>query len=575
MAGRATGPVGPAPITVDPVTTNGRVPLITMRDAPVSTAPVLPASAGVRRAFTAGRIGICAIPLLAVLAALGLKPSTAFSTDPAAYARFVADRWSSPMAVATTTATGVLTLISVVALALLLYGTRARWLALVGSVFAAAGSVMMMAAVGSVVVRAEGMAKPILHWRLDQARITAEAHGTDAAVLVLGGAALITLGFILLGLAVMIAKGLNRGDGGLLMVSAPMVFLGGFFLHVLPTMGAFLLGAAGLGIMFTADRIAPAVRAVPDPVRPARTTVPMSAFAGFTDQDLDELYAFEKAEPAHAPFLTPAEIAMIAAGYPDDTKLDDPRLNGARQNGAGMGTPQDGEAPLNDARRDEGWLTRNRRTPTGHPKTQPDKPAQHQRPAAGHSNGAHVNGTHASGAHVSGARPTRPESALGRLSRGISTAWQVRRTPAPSDETRAGEAQEGKTQDGKTPGGTTQGAQTPPSSTPATKGRPTGTAAQSSSPTSTEPGADAQRERGPAGTPRSTTTFTKNLARNFKDKSAAGTQVSSRVKGGNAKGGSARSGAKAGASVTGKAGRTKNRGASSGAKGSGGDSARD
>ena len=349
--------------------TIGRATVVPVRKPSVAESP---SARRIRRAYQVGRVGVFAIPLLAIVAALGLRSSHAFSTNRAEYADFVAHRWTTPMSIAITTATGVFAVISLISLALLLLGTRGRWLGIAGSILGLAGAVMMMIEVGAVVIRAQGVAKQVLGGHLDRAVITAAAHGTKAAVLVFGGAALLTLGWILLGLAIMITIGLNKGDGGLLIVAAPLVFLGGFFLHTLPTMGAFLLGAAGLGILFTAGRIAPdrvheiRVGRVPAPA-------PMSAFARFTDEDLEAFYRGE------------------------ETSLDDE----AEPYEAVTSPAARESADAETAPATAGAVVATAAAATTAPKT---------------------------------ARPAR-ERGLGRLSRGIATAWQVRRPESPAGTT--------------------------------------------------------------------------------------------------------------------------------------------
>ncbi|HEY2793692.1 MAG TPA: hypothetical protein VGJ28_15115, partial [Micromonosporaceae bacterium] len=122
--------------------------------------------------------------------------------------------------------------------------------------------------------------------RFDDFKVTPQATGTGAAVLVFGGAILLTLGWVLLGFAVMRTHGLNRGDGGLLAIGAPLVFLGGFVLHILPALGAFMFGAAGLGIIVMSGRVA--AEAEPSRAAARAVRVPVtgpSAFARFTDDE--------------------------------------------------------------------------------------------------------------------------------------------------------------------------------------------------------------------------------------------------------------------------------------------------
>jgi len=383
MAGRATEQAHAAQLTPGRGLISGRAPLVPMREVAVAGRDAAP-SKSMQRAFAFGRVGVWAIPVLAILAAIGLSDSDAFSTNPVAYAHFLATKWSSPMAIAMTIATGIFALIALTGLTALLASSRSRWLAVAGCVAGVAGTVMMMIEVGSVVVRAQGVAKPILNGHLSEALITARAHGTSAAILVFGGAALLTLGWILLGLAVMMTSGLNRGDGGLLAVSAPMVYLGGFFLHVLPTMGAFLLGAAGLGIIFTAGRISPD-RVRPPMIRVPRVPAPApSAFARFTDDDLESRYPPEVADrsgdesPAESPSSADDEAIHRADPRPHDPQHAAASATHAAASAAGF----------------------------------------HEAPTVSGNDGAHAG---------------KRKRSLGSLSRGISTAWQVNRASRKPD----------------------------------------------------------------------------------------------------------------------------------------------
>jgi hypothetical protein len=285
MAARATGQANPAQVAPGRGRPTGHVPRRST-GAGTSKARTDARSSWQQRATIAGRIGVWAIPVLAVLAARGLRSTNAFASDPAVYANFLATKWSSPMAIALTTGTVVFALISVIGLTLVLLAGRAKWLAIAGAVPGVVGSIMMLDGAGSVVVQAQGAGKTIWQGRWHDFVATAQSAGTGAAWLVFGGAVLLTIGWILLGLAVMRTRGLNRGDGALLAISAPLVYLGGFALHILPALGAFLLGAAGLGIIFTSGRVAREAGPMVLAARAARLPATMpSAFARFMDDE--------------------------------------------------------------------------------------------------------------------------------------------------------------------------------------------------------------------------------------------------------------------------------------------------
>jgi Amt family ammonium transporter len=135
---------------------------------------------------------------------------------------------------------GLLGLLALAAVAGLLAGTRWQRLTLAGLVVGCAGTVMLLWAAG-----------------------TAASTRRPGAVLLLG-AGLLMLAWLLNGVAVTGCRALNRGDGYLLMIAAPMLYLGGLFggpaLHMLPTLGAMLLLAAGIGLVGTTARLACAGR---------------------------------------------------------------------------------------------------------------------------------------------------------------------------------------------------------------------------------------------------------------------------------------------------------------------------
>ncbi len=208
-----------------------------------------------RRTYGFGRYAVLAIPAFALIAGLLPRSSAAFSIDPSVYAHFLATgQWRPREAIATIglAITGVL---SIVGLASLLFRGRARGFAIAGLVAGMAGSAGMLASVGSTVIREDRLRHAFLDLHWSELAFNADTRGTGSGLLAAGGALLLTLGWILLGVAVIRTSGMNRADGPLLMISTPLIFLGGMVAHVLPTMGSFLLLAAGLGILLTAGRI--------------------------------------------------------------------------------------------------------------------------------------------------------------------------------------------------------------------------------------------------------------------------------------------------------------------------------
>ena len=146
----------------------------------------------------------------------GSSPAPRFTASPTAYAHYLATGRYTWLEIATTIALGAVGVVAIVGLTLLLSASRARWVAIVGGATALAGAVCLMISVGTLVVRAPRVAGPLLRGRLDEVVINAQTRGTTTAVLVLVGAALLTIGWLLLGLAVFLTSGLSQGDGGLL-----------------------------------------------------------------------------------------------------------------------------------------------------------------------------------------------------------------------------------------------------------------------------------------------------------------------------------------------------------------------
>ncbi|HKD98124.1 MAG TPA: hypothetical protein VKB69_11030 [Micromonosporaceae bacterium] len=222
-----------------------------------------------RTAQRVGRFGVLVIPVYAILAGVLPRASRAFSTDPAAYHRYFAARYR-PLEVVAGLGTGLSCVLSAAFLAMLLLRGRGRRYGLVGLGLALAGAVGLLVVTGGVVIRADRLRTPLFH--LDWARIDVNAHtmSSAAAVVVVCSAVALTAGWLLLGVGLLRTRGANKGDGVLLMISAPLLYLGGMALRVLPTMGSFILLAAGLGIVVTGGRMVAAADGAGRPLRRRR-----------------------------------------------------------------------------------------------------------------------------------------------------------------------------------------------------------------------------------------------------------------------------------------------------------------
>ncbi len=139
-------------------------------------------------------------------------------------------------------AAGWFTTVGMVALAGLLAAARTRRSALLGLLISLAGLVLLLPlAALPAGVGPEGTTLPAAHVRT----------ASLVAVAVLG------LGWLLLGWAVLRSKLVNPADGILLMLAAVSIGAGSYAVRPLPTVGALLLLAAGMGIAWTGNRLIP------------------------------------------------------------------------------------------------------------------------------------------------------------------------------------------------------------------------------------------------------------------------------------------------------------------------------
>jgi hypothetical protein len=137
---------------------------------------------------------------------------------------------------------GWLALIALIALAGLLAGSRTRRSALAGLLVTLAGAVLLVPLTGlpedTVVASA-----PL-----------AAGHVTDLRT---GAVVISAAGLLLLGWAVFRSKLVNPADGVLLMLAAVAIGAGTVMSQPVPTVGALLLLAAGMGLAWTGGRLVP------------------------------------------------------------------------------------------------------------------------------------------------------------------------------------------------------------------------------------------------------------------------------------------------------------------------------
>jgi hypothetical protein len=264
------------------------------------------------------------------------------------------------------------TIIALLAVAAVLARTIRRRMSLIAALAGVVGAVLCLFEVGTTVVRAPRVLSPLLAFRLDQVVFNPGVRGTAAALLVVGGAILMALAWLVLGYAVYRTLGFSNGDGGLLMIGGPAVFLGGLLLGVLPVVGSFLLFAAGLGMIGSAARVARSGGALTAPVQVPRA--PMTSFAPFANPEdradeavREQLYAEALAEPVAEPKepAVPAKPVKapvadgpltVPAGTPDPEPAKPAKPSAFARLSRGMSTAW----PVTRAK-----LHRNSRTPAG------------------------------------------------------------------------------------------------------------------------------------------------------------------------------------------------------------------
>lgn len=139
-------------------------------------------------------------------------------------------------------AAGWLAMVGMVALAGLLAAARTRRIALAGLLVSFAGMILLL----PLAALPAGVAP---------SGTTLSAEHVQNASLV--AVAVVGLGWLLLGWAVFRSKLVNPADGVLLMLAAVSIGAGSHAVRPLPTVGALLLLAAGMGIAWTGSRLIP------------------------------------------------------------------------------------------------------------------------------------------------------------------------------------------------------------------------------------------------------------------------------------------------------------------------------
>jgi len=139
-------------------------------------------------------------------------------------------------------AAGWLCTVAMIALAGLLAGSRSRRSAVAGLLVGLAGSVLLL---------------PLAALPAGVAPYGSPLGADQVRTLGLIAAAVTGVGWLLLGWAVFRSRLVNAADGVLLMLAAVSIGAGTYAVKPLPTVGALLMLAAGMGLAWTGGRLIP------------------------------------------------------------------------------------------------------------------------------------------------------------------------------------------------------------------------------------------------------------------------------------------------------------------------------
>jgi len=227
--------------------------LIPWRDVVAEPAVAAPSGRWARTLREYGRYAVWALPGYAALTGLASqRQRPVLPLDPDWH------QWALMLG------SGLLGLVALAGLTGLLAGTAGRRFAAAGLIAGFAGTVTLLPLIGVAAVEAPGAGRAMLRGDWDQVVIADHLRGQTAGIVVLTGAGLFVLAWWLIGVAVLRSRLLSRSDAVLLMIAAPLLYLGGLFLRMLPALGAMLLLAAAIGLAWTAARLSP-----PSEVEPA------------------------------------------------------------------------------------------------------------------------------------------------------------------------------------------------------------------------------------------------------------------------------------------------------------------
>ena len=137
---------------------------------------------------------------------------------------------------------GWLCTVAMIALAGLLAGSRTRRPAAAGLLIGLAGALLWL---------------PLIALRSGAGLQAAGVTSGQVRVASLVAAAFMGTGWLLLGWAVLRSKLVNPADGVLLILAAVSIGVGSYAVRPLPTVGALLLLAAGMGLAWTGSRLIP------------------------------------------------------------------------------------------------------------------------------------------------------------------------------------------------------------------------------------------------------------------------------------------------------------------------------
>jgi Amt family ammonium transporter len=210
-----------------------------------------------------GRYAVWALPVYAILTLLaGLHRDPPLSTDQSSLDYYLDNDRLSVEHLAYSAGAAFFGLLGLAATTALLAGVRGRRLAAGGLLCGLAGAAVLLTEIGNLVIRQEAAGHALLRGRLTHVALTAQVRGGTATLVVLLGAVALALAWVLVGLAVWRSRVMQRTDGVLLVISAPLLYLGGLVLHMMPILGSLLLLAAGMGLSWTAARLTPGGAAI-------------------------------------------------------------------------------------------------------------------------------------------------------------------------------------------------------------------------------------------------------------------------------------------------------------------------